>query len=120
MPGGSLVAGLPAPIYPEMPAEELGHFGRGGRARFAVAEDQEQVDKLLELRARTGAATHIIYDDPRGIGASDGRGLFAYGDVAERGQARLDAAPALARELPARARPHDGARLLHSSGTPPP
>src|SRR5260221_336325 len=90
MLAASMLRGLPAPIYPEMPAEELGHFGRGGRARFAVAEDQEQVDKLLELRARTGAATHIIYDDPRGIGASDGRGLFAYGDVAERGQARLE------------------------------
>jgi len=112
-----MLRGFPAPIYPEMPAEELGHFGRGGRARFAVAEDQEQVDKLLELRARTGAPAHIIYDDPRGIGASDGSGLFTYADIAERGQARLDAAPALAQELPTRARPADGAVLLHSSGT---
>jgi len=117
MLAATMLRGFPAPIYPEMPAEELGHFGRGGRARFAVAEDQEQVDKLLELRVRTGAPAHIIYDDPRGIGASDGSGLFTYADIAERGQARLDAAPALAQELPTRARPADGAVLLHSSGT---
>src|SRR6185437_2251737 len=50
MLAAAMLRGLPAPIYPEMPAEELGHFGRSGRARFAVAEDQEQVEKLLELR----------------------------------------------------------------------
>jgi long-chain acyl-CoA synthetase len=117
MLAAAMLRGLPAPIYPEMPAEELGHFGRGGRARFAVAEDQEQVDKLLDLRARTGAPAFIIYDDPRGIGAAERNGLFTYGAVAERGQARLDAARGLARELPTRAQPDDAAVLLHSSGT---
>jgi long-chain acyl-CoA synthetase len=117
MLAAAMLRGFPAPIYPEMPAEELGHFGRSGRARFAVAEDQEQVDKLLDLRARTGAPEHIIYDDPRGISGYDGRGLFAYAEIAERGRARLDASPALPQELTARAQPHDGAVLLHSSGT---
>ena len=40
---------------------------RLGSPRFALAEDQEQVDKLIELRARTGRPQTIIYDDPRGL-----------------------------------------------------
>src|SRR3546814_16236218 len=36
-------------------------------ARFAVVEDQEQGDKLLEVRARCPYLEHIVYDEPRGL-----------------------------------------------------
>src|SRR3546814_888418 len=36
-------------------------------ARFAVVEDQEQVDKLLEVMARCPYLEHIVYDEPRGL-----------------------------------------------------
>ncbi len=35
--------------------------------RFALAEDQEQVDKVLDLREHGAAIEHIVYDDPRGL-----------------------------------------------------
>jgi long-chain acyl-CoA synthetase len=106
-----------SPVYPEMPPEEMQHFVRGGRARFAVAEDQEQVDKLLELRQRTGSPTTIVYDDPRGVSAYGDAGLVGWEAVTTRGRARLAAEPGLADELRGRACPGDGAVLLHSSGT---
>jgi long-chain acyl-CoA synthetase len=117
MVAATMLRGFASPVYPEMPPDELEHFSRGGRARFAVAEDQEQVDKLLELRARTGAPEHIIYDDPRGIAGYEAPGLAAYEAVAARGRRRLDGDPGLAPALIARARPEDGAVLLHSSGS---
>jgi long-chain acyl-CoA synthetase len=111
-----VLRGHPAPVYPEMPPEELQHFARG-RARFAVAEDQEQVDKLLELRSRTGAPEIIVYDDPRGVAGYGDKCLVAYEKVMAQGRAHLARQPALAQDLVARARPEDGAVLLHSSGT---
>ena len=117
MLAAAALRGVASPIYPEMPPEELQHFARGGRARFAMAEDQEQVDKLLELRARTGAPDHIVYDDPRGLENYREPGLLACDQIAARGRERLAAAPALAHELIGRAEPGDGVVLLHSSGT---
>jgi long-chain acyl-CoA synthetase len=117
MLAAAMLRGMPAPVYAEMPPDELQHFARGGKARFAVAEDQEQVDKLLELRARTGFPEVVIYDDPRGIAGYAAPRLVAYETVAASGQARLDDAPGLAASLIGRATPEDGAVLLHSSGT---
>ncbi|HEX7967018.1 MAG TPA: AMP-binding protein [Stellaceae bacterium] len=117
MLAAAALRGVASPVYPEMPPEELQHFSRGGRAGFAMAEDQEQVDKLLELRARTGTPDHIVYDDPRGLENYKEPGLLAYDQMAARGRERLAAAPALAPELIGRAEPDDGVVLLHSSGT---
>jgi len=117
MLAAAMLRGHASPVYPEMPPEEMQHFVRGGRARFAVAEDQEQVDKLLELRQRTGAPASIVYDDPRGVGSYADPGLVAWRAVIARGRERLGAEPDLADGLPRRAHPADGAVLLHSSGT---
>ncbi len=117
MVAAMMLRGFASPVYPEMPPDELEHFSRGGRARFAVAEDQEQVDKLLELRARSGAPEHIVYDDPRGVAGYRAPGLIGYEAVAAMGRRRLDGDPGLAPALMARARPEDAAVLLHSSGT---
>jgi long-chain acyl-CoA synthetase len=67
MLGAAALRGLPAPVYPDVPPDDLEFYASNGRARFALAEDQEQVDKLLELRARTGLPEVIVYDDPRGM-----------------------------------------------------
>lgn len=117
MLAAAMLRGFPSPVYPEMPPDELQHFARGTRARFALAEDQEQVDKLLELRLRTGTPDYIIYDDPRGMASYAEAGLISYGTIADRGRTRLDAEPALAQDLITRAHAGDGAVLLHSSGT---
>ena len=58
---------FPSPVFPDVPPDELTAYTRHGEPRIAVAEDQEQVDKLLELRERTGRPTTILYDDPRGF-----------------------------------------------------
>src|SRR3546814_10248223 len=36
-------------------------------ARFAIAEDQEQVDKLLQIKERCPRLETVIYDEPRGL-----------------------------------------------------
>lgn len=108
---------FPSPVYPDVPVDEFKTFVRFGEPDIALAEDQEQVDKLLDLRGRIGRPSTIIYDDPRGMAGYAEPGLIALSEVAARGRERLAAEPGLAADLVARARPDDPAVLLYSSGT---
>lgn len=108
---------FPSPVYPDVPVEEFKNFVRFGDPDIALAEDQEQVDKLLDLRAQIGRPTTIVYDDPRGLAHYAEPGLIALSEVAERGRRRLAEAPGLAADLVSRAGADDTAVLLYSSGT---
>lgn len=108
---------FPSPVFPDVPPDELVHYTRYGEPRVALAEDQEQVDKLIACRERTGRPHTIIYDDARGLGAYASEGVVALDAVLERGRLRLAAEPALAARLVADGKPDDIAVLLHSSGT---
>jgi long-chain acyl-CoA synthetase len=117
MAAAMMLQGFAVPAFPEAPSAELERLARKGLARIAVAEDQEQVDKLLELRAATGSPEHIIYDDSRGLAHYSQPGLHDMDAVLAAGRKRLADDPGLAPELAARAQPDDGAVLIHSSGT---
>src|SRR5512139_3418048 len=64
--------GVPVPLYQDAIASEMAFVLQDAEIQFAFAENQEQVDKLLELRESLkavggGLLQHIIYDDPRGL-----------------------------------------------------
>ncbi|MER1967459.1 AMP-binding protein [Castellaniella sp. GW247-6E4] len=108
---------VPSPAYPDTTPDELfGQLDREG-VRCAIAEDQEQVDKLLDLRARHPDLKWIIYDDPRGLTGDVPEGVVAFTEIVRRGRERLRDNPALRDELLNRPRADDVAVLLHSSGT---
>lgn len=106
------------PAYPGTTLDELKHFVEEANVVAALAEDQEQVDKLLELRS-VGAAElrHIVYDDGRGLGFYKVPALMSWEQLLERGRRRLLEQPGLREELFGRATPDDPAVFLHSSGT---
>ncbi len=104
------------PLYPETPAAELARFIAPG-VRIAIVEDQEQADKLLDLRARQGSPQIIVYDDPRGVSTYRADNLLSYESVLAQGKVRLLEAPELAGGLTGRASPEDWAVMLYSSGT---
>ncbi|MDD2713120.1 MAG: AMP-binding protein, partial [Simplicispira sp.] len=55
---------IPVPLYQDAVAAECVFPLNNAEVRFAVVEDQEQVDKMLEIRDRCPAISHIYYDDP--------------------------------------------------------
>ena len=112
-----MLAGMPMPLYADAPADEVALMIAAAGARFALAEDQEQVDKLLELRDRCPGLATIVYDDPRGLAGYAAPGLVAWSELVERGRKRLAAEPGLREALVGRATPDDPAVLIHSSGT---
>ncbi len=109
--------GYAMPAYPDATLDEIRHFVHEAAARFMLAEDQEQVDKMLELRDHGAAIEHIIYDDPRGLAAYRQPGLLSWDAVQAKGAEHLAAASDARSELIARAGPGDPAVFVHSSGS---
>ena len=61
------LGGVPVPVYQDSVAEELAYVVEHAGARFALAENQEQVDKLLEIQKKVPTLEVVMYQDPRGM-----------------------------------------------------
>jgi long-chain acyl-CoA synthetase len=72
---------VPVPLYQDAAALECVFPVNNAEVRFAFAEDQEQVDKLLEIREKCPQLAHIYYDDPRGLRGYDEPGLAALDEL---------------------------------------
>ena len=85
--------GIPVPVYSDSVAGEmlyvLGHAG----ARFAVCQDQEQVDKIESVRGELAALEALVYDEPRGLRGHVGEGVLDFGHVQELGRRALERDP---------------------------
>ena len=77
---------IPVPMYQDSGAKELRYVMQHAEARFAIAEDQEQVDKLLELRDSCPGLEKIVYVDPRGMRQYDLPALVSYAEVQNQGR----------------------------------
>ena len=67
MSAAQCLGGVPVPLYQDAVAAEMLFVLQDAGVRFAIVEDQEQVDKLLEIKDQLPSLEHIMYDDPRGM-----------------------------------------------------
>ncbi|MBK8907798.1 MAG: AMP-binding protein [Rhodospirillales bacterium] len=111
------IGGVPVPLYQDAVADEMQYILEHTRARFAVVENQEQVDKVLEIKDRCPALETIIYKDPRGLRHYDWPFLHAYSEVLEQGRALDRDRPEFFNAEVAKGRGDDLAILLYTSGT---
>jgi len=81
------VGAIPVPLYQDAAAEEMAYVMEHCGALFAVVDDQEQVDKLIEIQDGLHQLEHIIYVDPRGLRKYDHHKLHRYTDIQEQGHA---------------------------------
>ncbi len=84
--GTALVGGITAGVYPTSPAAEVEYLLALSEAPIIVCEDQEQVDKVLQIREQLPALKYIIVIDPRGLRRYDRTALLDFTDVVERGR----------------------------------
>ncbi|MGH8798787.1 MAG: AMP-dependent synthetase/ligase, partial [Casimicrobiaceae bacterium] len=61
------LGGIPVPMYQDAPAAEFVYVLNDAEIAYALAEDQEQVDKLVEAQPQVPTLDHVYYDDPRGL-----------------------------------------------------
>ncbi|MEM9318594.1 MAG: AMP-binding protein [Pseudomonadota bacterium] len=78
---------VPVPVYQDSVAEEMAYVLDHCGARFVIAGDQEQVDKVLEVQDRVTTIEHILYYDARGMRKYDHERLHAMADVQAEGRA---------------------------------
>ena len=117
MAAAQSLGGIPVPLYQDAATEEMGFVLAETDVRFAIVEDQEQVDKLLELRARVPSLQCIIYDDARGLRHYPAELLRHYDDVQKEGRAFDAAHPGFFADAVAEGRSGDVAIMLYTSGT---
>jgi long-chain acyl-CoA synthetase len=92
-------------------------MGEFAGARLVFAEDEEQVDKLLNVSDRVKTLQHIVYADPRGMRKCDDPRLIPLETLLRQGQDLHQRQPRLHEEMVAATRGEDVAILCTTSGT---
>ncbi len=86
MAAAQSLGGIPVPAYQDAAAEEMQYVLEHSGARIALVEDQEQVDKLIEIMERCPDLELIIFDDPRGLRHYDRAKLHDFEQVQQAGR----------------------------------
>jgi long-chain acyl-CoA synthetase len=119
--GGELAAhavgALSLGLYRDALEDELAYLLDYAEVKVVFAEDEEQVDKLLNLGQRIGSVRHIIYADARGLRKYDDPRLTDLAELARQGDLLATERPALYDELVARGSGEACAILCTTSGT---
>ena len=108
---------VPIPLYQDAAALECVFPINNADVCFAFAEDQEQVDKLLEIRDQCPQLSHIYFDDPRGLRKYDEPGLTSLEQLLEAGKAFATQHPEYFKSEVNVAKPDDVAAMFFTSGT---
>ena len=108
---------VPVPLYQDAAAAEYLFPARNAEVRMAIVEDQEQVDKMLEVRAGHPPLARIWYDNPRGLRNYAEPGLESLDALLEAGRAHGAAHPGFFDGQVQAARPDDVAAMFFTSGT---
>ncbi len=117
MLAGQALGAIPIPLYQDAVAAEYVFPIVNAEVTFAIVEDQEQVDKMLEVREQCPALARIWYDDPRGLRNYDEPGLASLDGLVEAGRAHTQAHPGYFDAEVAKAAPGDVAAMFFTSGT---
>jgi long-chain acyl-CoA synthetase len=109
------VGGVAVPMYQDAPAADFVYVLNDAEIAYAIVEDQEQVDKMLEARASVPSLAHIYYDDPRGL--RNYEGVTSFERLLEIGREFDRANPGWYEAQVAQGRPDDVSVMLYTSGT---
>lgn len=111
---------VPVPVYQDSVAEELVYVLNHAEATLVIAENQEQVDKILEIHDRVPEIKKIVYDDTRGMRNYQHGHLLSFDDVQSMGKEKLEGRSYLQEawlEEIERGKGEDLSVILYTSGT---
>lgn len=113
MAAGGVTVGIFTDAAPNEMEYVIGH----SEAVFAMAKDQEQCDKLLEIRDKLPNVKNVIYWDERGMWYYDDPWLLSFEDVQKLGRQLLEEQPELFEQMVREGKGDDLANLCYTSGT---
>ena len=108
---------IPVPLYQDASAAELAYPMLLAEVGFAIVEDQEQVDKIIEVRGQCPALARVWFDDPRGLRNYREPGLDSLDALVASGRAQAAARPGWLEARIAALSPADVAAMFFTSGT---
>ncbi len=114
------LGGVPVPVYADSVAEEMAYVLDHAEVRFALVEDQEQVDKVLGIAEQIPSLEQIVYDEPRGLRDYDHSRLHSWAALHEHGTVQLAEGPDVRAHWLAEVEKGAGSDLgimLYTSGT---
>jgi long-chain acyl-CoA synthetase len=117
MLGTQALGGIPVPLYQDSIEAEMQYIVEHAEARFAVVEDQEQVDKLLHVKDQCPHLQHVIYKDARGMRRYTDPCLLSLDALQELGRKFGREHPGYFEEEVAKGEADDVAVICYTSGT---
>ena len=111
------LGGIPVPLYQDAAATEYVFPINNAEVRFAVVENQEQVDKLQEIQADCPTLARIYYDNPRGLRNYPSQGLCSLDTLLQDGAALAAKNPQFVEQQIQAGQPDDVAAMFFTSGT---
>lgn len=111
------LGGIPVPMYQDAVAQEMIYVLKNAEIRYIIAEDQEQVDKLIEIRADCPELSHVLYDDASGMRHYAYPFLRSLDSLQEQGRAYDRSHGNFYLEEIAKGQSTDVAIMLYTSGT---
>ncbi|HBF43721.1 MAG TPA: AMP-binding protein, partial [Desulfobacteraceae bacterium] len=115
--GAQVVGGIVLGLYTDAISDELKYLAEHSDTVFAVVNDQEQVDKFLEIKDELPKLKKIIYWDSKGLVHYDDPIMISFGQVQELGRKMESKTPGSFEETIAEGKGDDVAVLLYTSGT---
>jgi long-chain acyl-CoA synthetase len=111
------LGGMPVPIYQDAIATEMQYVIDHSDARVVLAEDQEQVDKVLEMRDQLPKVEYVVYDDPKGMRHYAFPFLLSFAQVQEQGRIFGQSHPGYVEAAVHHGQGEDLAIINYTSGT---
>ncbi|MER3556722.1 MAG: long-chain fatty acid--CoA ligase [Thermus sp.] len=115
--GTQAVRGISVGVYQSSLPSEIAYMLSYTGASVVFAEDQEQVDKLYEIRGEIPQVRCVIYEDPKGMRGYQDPWLISFGELLERGREHRRAHPDAVERLLLEASPEEVCHLSSTSGT---
>jgi len=84
------IGAIPVPMYSDSVAEEMVFVLEHASVRFAVCQDQEQVDKVMSVQEQLPKLEKLLFDEPRGLRDYDPDTILSISDVQQRGRHALE------------------------------
>lgn len=109
--------GIPVGIFTDCGPREIKYFAEHSDSTLVFAHDQEQVDKVLEIKSELPLLKKIIYWDPKGLWSYRDPDLFSMEQVMEEGRRSGQQRPGLFDELIDRGSTEDTGVICYTSGT---
>ena len=111
------LGGIPVPIYADSVVEEMKYVLNHAEVGYILAEDQEQVDKAIEIKPDCATLKHVIYDDSRGLRDYDHSTLHDFREIQQAGREFAKQNPEYLEKRIESGKGSDIAIFLYTSGT---